>query len=404
MNNTERMLYLSSKLMMLSIDKEHNAEEIEEISEELTKIGKQLSECRDECSSTATEYRYGLLKFSNKEILKMPERFRKTFRLQGCTVHVRKRKSGKNSTNYEIRYRRDGYNISTSSNDLTKAKQKFIEKINNYEKFGGNLINGIPNTFKEFAEYYFETFWKRTVTEKTYKNSINRYKNHILPIIGTMKIANITPLMCQNIIDYLENKGYGKTADEVFSILNTVFKMAVKHQLILNNPMDIVVHNLHAKKHGKALTKEEEKTLLSAYTGTKYQTLFAVALFTGLRPNEYKTAHIEGQFIVAVNSKRKTKKVEYKKIPITPMLRPFLMSVTEFPFPGVQYMRDKLNAVLPNHILYDLRTTFYSRCQECGVDAVARNEFMGHAYGGLANTYTDLSDEYLLREGMKLNY
>ena len=132
--------------------------------------------------------------------------------------------------------------------------------------------------------------------------------------------------------------------------------------------------------------------------------MFAVALYTGLRPNEYKTAKIQGAFIVAVNSKRKTKKVEYKKIPISPMLRPYLEGVTELRFYRVEHIRDKMKEALPNHKLYDLRTTFYTRCQECGVAEVARKEFVGHSLGTLGNTYTDLSDTFLLKEGEKLRY
>ena len=132
--------------------------------------------------------------------------------------------------------------------------------------------------------------------------------------------------------------------------------------------------------------------------------MFAVALYTGLRPNEYSTAHIEGEFIIAVNSKRKTKKVEYKKIPVTPMLRPYLNGVTELKFYIVECIREKFRSILPNHKLYDLRTTFYTRCQECGVSDVARMEFVGHSLGKLGNAYTDLSDEYLLKEGNKLKY
>ena len=41
----------------------------------------------------------------------------------------------------------------------------------------------------------------------------------------------------------------------------------------------------------------------------------AIGLYTGLRPNEYKTAYIEDGFIVAKNSKRKKGKVELKKYP-----------------------------------------------------------------------------------------
>ena len=46
------------------------------------------------------------LEFTIKEISQMPKTFRREFRTDGCTAHVRKRRSGRNSWNYEIRYRR----------------------------------------------------------------------------------------------------------------------------------------------------------------------------------------------------------------------------------------------------------------------------------------------------------
>lgn len=64
----------------------------------------------------------------------------------------------------------------------------------------------------------------------------------------------------------------------------------------------------------------------------------------------------------------------------------------------------RFNKLFPKHKLYDLRTTFYTRCQECGVADVARDEFVGHSLGALGNAYTDLSDEFLIREANKLNY
>ena len=143
---------------------------------------------------------------------------------------------------------------------------------------------------------------------------------------------------------------------------------------------------------------------LKPYPNTKYQTIFALALYTGLRPNEYNTAKIEGKFIVAVNSKRKTKRVEYKRIPITPMLTPYPRNVTDFASINRDVIREKFKAILPDHILYDMCTTFYSRCKECGIADAARDEFVGHSLGALGNAYTDLSDKYLLREGAKFQY
>ena len=67
-------------------------------------------------------------------------------------------------------------------------------------------------------------------------------------------------------------------------------------------------------------------------------------------------------------------------------------------------LRRAVRKALPNHKLYDLRTTFYTRCDEYGVAVPARDEFVGHSLGALGNAYTDLSDEYLLKEGAKFKY
>ena len=84
------------------------------------------------------------------------------------------------------------------------------------------------------------------------------------------------------------------------------------------------------------------------------------------------------------------------------MLKPYLQGIEALDIPTLEYVRYEFNNVLPNHILYDLRTTFYTRCEECGVAPPARDHFVGHSSSVLNATYTDLSDEYLLREGQKL--
>lgn len=261
-----------------------------------------------------------------------------------------------------------------------------------------------PNTptFGEFAQYYFDTFRWRKVCEQTKRADTYRYNAHILPVLGDKPLNKITPADVQTIVDGLADKG--KTRQEVYTLINVVMKMAIKHHHITQNPCDVVFVQKHESKHGKALTKSEEAILLQATSGSAYQVMFAVALYTGLRPNEYKTAKIDGAFIVARNSKQKDGKEHTKRIPISPMLAPYLNGITKLRFYGTNRIREKFCYILGGHKLYDLRTTFYTRCQECGVSELARNLFVGHTLGGLADTYTDISDEYLINEAKKLRY
>ena len=347
----------------------------------------------------------GSVRFTQKEISKMPKTFKKEFRTNGCTAHVRKRRSGKHNWNYEIRYRRNGYDIQVSANSLDEAKRKFIDRLSVAEKAVNKASDAaIPSTFTDFADYFFENFYKRKVAASTLRVALNQFKNHLQPCFGNMQLKKITPKNCQILLDKLEADSKGKTAEDLFTILNLIFKAAVKHGLIPNNPMDMVFHQKHEREHGKALTKAEERLLLEKTADTPYQLMFAIALYTGLRPNEYKTARIEDNFIVANNSKRKNGKTELKKIPVTPMLKPYLEDITELYFTRLEQIRNKFNAILPGHRLYDLRTTFYTRCMECGVAEAAIKKFVGHNLGGLADTYADLSDEFLLTEGRKLDY
>lgn len=310
----QRIIMLASRLVTAGITQ--NKEEITAISSELAA---ELRQSNDGPGRTPTgelpPNKAGFLKFTKQEILKMPKKFRQIFSVSGYTAHVRRRKSGANTWNYEIRYRRDGYNICVSSNSLGQAKQKFINQVIEIEKNGGMYHNDIPNRFNDFANYFFETFYKRKVVEETYRIALSQYKNHLAPKFENIPLKAITPKPCQELIDKLNDAGRTRTAEDVFTLLNLIFKAAIKHNVMNSNPLDMVYHAKHEREHGKSLSKAEERALINFVKGTPYEIMFAVGLYTGMRPNECETAVIEGDFIKARNSKRKNGKIEYKKIP-----------------------------------------------------------------------------------------
>ena len=367
-----------------------------------TQTQKGSFDVEDETFSTVSSE----IKFTKQEIKKMATTFRKVFIANGLIAHVLKKPSGKHSFCYEIRYRANGYDIRVSSTDLNTAKEKFINKTlpSEIDKYYTKTEkqNHNKSTFEQFALFFFESHRKEKVAPKTYIGDLGRLKKHIIPAFGRLNLKQITPDKCSKLIHSLQNEGKGKTAEEIYSLLSIIFKGAIAYGILDKSPLAIVQIKKHVRQSGHALTKDEEKLLFAYLTEPIFKIALAISLYTGLRPNELSSAKIEGDFIVALNSKRKNGKIEYKKIPIIDALRPYIQDgIPQLPTP--ERLRIRLSSALPNHKLYDLRTTFYTRCDEYGVAPPARDEYVGHSAGALTNTYRDLSDAYLLKEGKKLN-
>lgn len=335
------------------------------------------------------------LKFSKKEISTMPERFRKLFRVEGLPVHCRKRVRGR-SVNYEIRCRAQGYNICACGTTMDGAKARFIEKLREIDRSGQTSA---PVKFGDFAKYYFEKYRKKKVAAQTYRNDTGRLNNHILPVIGHMRVDKITPANIEDVLAPLEGKP--KTMEEVYSLLRVIFRYAIAHHLVQFSPMDTIDAPTHETVNGVALTKREEAQLFAALPDDLQQR-FAIALYCGLRPCEYDTACLDGDVVVAQNAKRKGGKVEYKRIPVSPMLAAYLGKPTKAASNRVMWIAFK--KILPGHKLYDLRTTFASRCVEQKLDPTAIKLLMGHSLGKLGNAYVDVSDDFLRGEMSKFRY
>lgn len=262
---------------------------------------------------------------------------------------------------------------------------------------------GIPLTFHEFMQYYFERYRVRKVATSTLINDKYRYKNHILPAFGSMRLDEITDDILQNFVDDKSVDSL-KTAKECNSLISGMFDFAVLKKIVDTNPCKLVIVEAYESDHGVALTRKEEQRLLrSLAANPKYLIPLSVALYCGLRPCEYRTATIEGDFIRAQNRKRHSKEIEWKRIPIGKKLKAILGDVQTLYFPNKKYLRDHLIEACPEHKLYDLRTTFNSRCMEAHVDDYARKTWMGHGIDRLTKAYTDLPESWFLDEMKKLD-
>lgn len=336
---------------------------------------------------------------------------------------------------FEKRATINGIGIYGCSSELEECEKAFLENLTSKlpELYGSDDCVQLIQTngpqpkrkyasFSEFAEMWFEEVYRPRVAQQTHYNEKLKYKNHIAPAFGAMKLGEITPLDCVRFFNHLADLDYGRTAESCYGILNRIFEFAISSSLIKSNPMEAVDPIEHERENGVPLTIDEEKEFLSKIAGTKYEAVFLMSLYVGLRPCELASAKLDvnGEFIISLNKKRKKRKKkkskqapepEYKEIPITPMLRRHLDKVMaaipnwEKLAKNTNWLSKLFKRACPNHKLYDLRTTFATRSQECGVSETVVQIWMGHSPRTLlGKVYTDFSDEYLLVEGSKVDY
>ena len=121
---------------------------------------------------------------------------------------------------------------------------------------------------------------------------------------------------------------------------------------------------------------------------------------------------MEGDFVKVRNSKiKRAQKVTYRKIPVTPMLRPYLEAADEAELitavntdPDV--LSHNFKRVCPAHHLHELRHTFITRCQECGVPREVVSVWAGHAADRSMTTtvYTHFSENFMKEQAGKVDY
>ena len=340
------------------------------------------------------------LEFTQKELSKMPKFFRLEFRLKGGEVaHARKKKNG----TVEIRYRRNGINLSVSAKSMELAKERFIKKL--CELQDERKLDDV--TFKDYAEQWLEIVKKPQIKDDTLHNYRRMLYLYVYDRIGDKEIR---PLDVQKLLNEILESGLERSAANVYVIVKAIFEFAAAEDLIAKSPMRLIKKPRHEMKHGVALSVEEERAFVTACAegSSPCRYAYLLLLFTGIRRSELASAEISSDWVTVVTSKtRKGAGVKKRKIPVSPMLRPFMLFMTKENLSvSPDSMTKGIAGFLPGHHLHDLRHTFITRCQERGISRELTSLWAGHRPDNTvtSNVYTHLGEEFQLEEIKKLNY
>lgn len=129
----------------------------------------------------------------------------------------------------------------------------------------------------------------RPSTVTSYEATI---RNHIKPRIGAIRLESLTTHDIQEFYNSLrtpsENRKAlsAKTIKNIHGILHHALQQAMLNNYIRANPSNSCVIPRAAKKKVKPLNEYQIADFLKAIKGHKYESMFLVALFTGIRQGE----------------------------------------------------------------------------------------------------------------------
>lgn len=155
----------------------------------------------------------------------------------------------------------------------------------------GIYIDPVKFTVGDWLDVWLSDYTPnlKPLTLKSYEGHI---KNHIKPAIGAIKLSALNTHQIQTFYNRLI-KGNGdtrgispKTLKNLHGVLHKALKQAVEMGYIKFNPSDACRIPRIEKPDIKPLEDTEITQLLKAIDGHKYETLFLVDLFTGMRQGE----------------------------------------------------------------------------------------------------------------------
>ena len=347
--------------------------------------------------------------FTKKEILSMPEKIKKAVE-EKFSTNVRKKKNGV----YEYRFQHNKKTAYGASKDKKIAKARFLRNLIEVFSEEENTMHATKSVnFREYASKWLDTVRKPIVKETTYSDYCSMFSVHILPAFGKTDLKSIRQFDLQNYFNKLTADGKERSAEKQLQLLNSMFEYAIDDGIIERNPAKNVRLPYHEQTHGQALTKDEERELIekSLSADTRSGKAFVFILYTGLRRSALATVRIDGAFVEVETAKQRAgHNVKKRLIPISPNLSrifPDLATVLEeikdlYPNRLSRYFHE----LFPEHHLHELRHTFITRAQECGIPREVVSVWAGHKADNTmtSNVYTHFSREYQLKEIEKFDY
>ncbi len=198
----------------------------------------------------------------------------------------------------------DGWSQRAIDRELTKVAAEFErqckagEVVSRKEKRHMEAVEAAEaakiQTVRQYAERVFMPAKTVTMSENSRASFQSTLNTWIYPAIGDKKLPDVSPADLSALLLSVQAQGRAhSTAVKVYTVLNTLFKMAYLSDMIQRNPMDKVARPIPRKDEireaeTRALTVEELRAVLDALEAEpiKWRALVYLLIDTGMRRGE----------------------------------------------------------------------------------------------------------------------
>jgi integrase len=165
-----------------------------------------------------------------------------------------------------------------------EVRRKLVKAMS--DRDGGLVFNAGALTVGEYMDRWLKDV-KDTVRQSTHERYEYAIGPHIKPAIGRIKLKDLTSAQVRWF--YRDRLDYGlapATVHKLHVVLHKALKAAVSDGLIPRNPTASLKLPRIIKEEIDPLDQEEARRLLKAARGDRLETLYVVALNTGMRQGE----------------------------------------------------------------------------------------------------------------------
>jgi integrase len=220
--------------------------------------------------------------------------------------------------------RKDGRWVAAITTD--EGKKKFIYRktqkealkelqLANQAKMQGTLITTKDQKLSDFLTLWLTDTAQPNLRDKTYIRYCELVRLHILPTLGKVTLQKLTPQHLQRLYNKKRQEGYApQSILHIHRLLHRAFKDAVKWNLMPRNVCNLIDGPKVPRKEMQVLSHEQAHRFLDAAKGDPLETLYVLALTTGMREGEllglqWKDIHFENG---TLQVKRKIARIPHK--------------------------------------------------------------------------------------------